>query len=476
MDQASPQAFGSLRSPAGIARLPNELLALIFRELVDVDRPRHVPVPRGDPPAPVARWLGWLHVTHVCRHWRRVALETATLWCKINLNVGHTWAHEMIIRSQRAPLAINYFAEYDVAGDNIRQDISGHISHISDLKITGYSEFFLNGLLPHLVEPAPILTSLSLSSQSRLSQFFTNLTGLYISVDAEGFADFGPSIVYPAMTELLDALDRMPHLEDLELLGILPASGLQGPLTSSRRSVLLPDLGTLQLSGPFLDCAALVLHHLEYPLTTAVKISCICDISLVHETDAIIPMITRYTQARRPRYVEVTTRENENDEPWVSVLTSLRTSADVYLPDLPGQFSMDWTHPDHEDDWTHALCLLRTFFEVAMLDDVHTLVVDGPVDDEQWRSIIGDSCVGATEVSVSWDGVPGLLSVLRAANAGTPANAFPNIRTLVISEGPSPSHQHEGPVWEEVMETLAEAKSAWYAYSDVRCQFVDAQS
>ncbi|TFY62076.1 hypothetical protein EVG20_g6832 [Dentipellis fragilis] len=476
-----PGVIENLRSPTSIADLPYELLTLIFRELAAVDRPKTVPSPCGNPP--VGRLLGWLHITHICRHWRQIALENATLWCKINVNFGHKWAHEMILRSRRAPLAIDYYVLNNAAGDDIRQDILEHISHISSLSIMGESESFLNGLLPRLVEPAPMLTSLTLESLmpvipsvapenifSRISPnlryldlinicipwtstVFTNLTELYVSIDIESFADFPPPIAYPSVTELLDALDRMPHLEDLQLLGMLPASGLQGPLTRSRRSVSLPELGILQLSGPVLNCAAL-LHHLEYPVTTGVKIFCICDVSLVHETDAITPMITRHTQAR-PRYVKVTMRENEYRDPCVSVLSSPWTPTDGHWPNPREQFSMSWTHPGHEHDWTHMLSLLRTFFEVAMLDNIHTLAADGPVDDEQWRSIIGDSCASATEVDVSCDGLVGLLSVLKAV---TPVNAFPNIRTLDIRE-PSLSHLHNVPALEEVMQTFAERKA-----------------
>ncbi|KAA1470778.1 hypothetical protein DENSPDRAFT_849793 [Dentipellis sp. KUC8613] len=486
MDQASVQALENFRSPSGIADLPNELLALIFRELAVVDRPKRVLVPNKDPPTGCL--LGWLHITHTCRHWRRVALETASLWSRIDVNFGHRWAHEMILRSQRVPLTIDCYVQPDVPSDRLRRDILEHISHISELNITGMTESFLNDLLPHLVEPAPMLTALSLDSSmsatgsiapedifSRVSPklryldlnnvcipwtstIFANLTELYVNIDVETFTGFPPPLAYPSMTELLDTLDKMPHLGDLWLYGMLPASRLQDSVTNSRRSVSLSELDALQLSGPLLNCSAL-LHHLEYPATASVKISCTCDLSLVQETDAIISIITRHTQGR-PRYIAVTTYATDYEEPFVSVLTSPWLPTEGHWSKPSGEFSIDWTHPGHERDWTHTLCLLRTFFAVAKLDNIHTLEVNGRVDDENWRSIIGEACANASEIIVLLEGLAGLLSVIKA---GTPIDAFPKLHTLILRKPFLSRHddlRHDDqPVLDQLKMTLVERKA-----------------
>lgn len=39
-------------------------------------------------------YMGWLHITHVSRLWREVALTTKSLWTEIILNLGLKYAEE----------------------------------------------------------------------------------------------------------------------------------------------------------------------------------------------------------------------------------------------------------------------------------------------------------------------------------------------------------------------------------------------
>lgn len=76
------------------ARLPNELLSLIFLELRDALCNVHHPGSRD------AEWTG---VTHVCHRWREVALGTPALWADVPGWLP-LWAEAAIIRSE--PLAL----------------------------------------------------------------------------------------------------------------------------------------------------------------------------------------------------------------------------------------------------------------------------------------------------------------------------------------------------------------------------------
>ncbi|KAI0277170.1 hypothetical protein BGY98DRAFT_900306, partial [Russula aff. rugulosa BPL654] len=80
-----------------ISVLPPEILARVFHLLV-----------RKEPPFCGRRKnLGWIRVTHVCRHWRQVALGDSSLWSKISGMLANTkWISEMLARAKNAPLDI----------------------------------------------------------------------------------------------------------------------------------------------------------------------------------------------------------------------------------------------------------------------------------------------------------------------------------------------------------------------------------
>jgi hypothetical protein len=57
-----------------ISLLPPEILARVFHLLVLKEPPFSGRRKRN---------LGWIRATHVCRHWRQVALDDSSLWAKI---------------------------------------------------------------------------------------------------------------------------------------------------------------------------------------------------------------------------------------------------------------------------------------------------------------------------------------------------------------------------------------------------------
>ncbi|KAA1473249.1 hypothetical protein DENSPDRAFT_744651, partial [Dentipellis sp. KUC8613] len=55
---------------------------------------------------PSRNGLGWIEVTHVCRHWRDAALQDHSLWSDITSILGPRWIHRMLDRAQFTPLSI----------------------------------------------------------------------------------------------------------------------------------------------------------------------------------------------------------------------------------------------------------------------------------------------------------------------------------------------------------------------------------
>ncbi|KAI0322112.1 hypothetical protein OF83DRAFT_1036610, partial [Amylostereum chailletii] len=97
-----------------IARLPPEVLAHVFLLLADME-PHFYPDPADfprltyrDESFELQPCFGWIRVTHVCFHWREVALAHAHLWSNVTFSLGPDWAQEFLQRSKQAPVLIDY--------------------------------------------------------------------------------------------------------------------------------------------------------------------------------------------------------------------------------------------------------------------------------------------------------------------------------------------------------------------------------
>ena len=74
--------------------------------------------------------IEWIGVTHVCKRWREVALDTPTLWTKIP--IGYTrchWGYEMLKRSKPASIEVSWTAPRKTRP----QPVSGNILQTSDM-------------------------------------------------------------------------------------------------------------------------------------------------------------------------------------------------------------------------------------------------------------------------------------------------------------------------------------------------------
>ena len=125
------------------ARLPPEVLSTIFRYLV---------VAGVYPTRPGHRNIHWIQVTHVCTHWRRVALDCPDLWTiDIPLSLPKL-AKEMLNRSKMAPLTIatTVFPEKCLHPKSINSTLADSMIRI---------QTFSNRAL---IKPAPLLKSFSI--------------------------------------------------------------------------------------------------------------------------------------------------------------------------------------------------------------------------------------------------------------------------------------------------------------------------
>ncbi|VDC06054.1 unnamed protein product [Peniophora sp. CBMAI 1063] len=148
-----------------IRRFTAEVLVQIFLWSVVVD-PVHLAAPR-DSPRPLPRDLyGWLNVTHVCRRWRRLAIDTPALWTDIHTTMGQSWVDAFLTRSKNLTVSFSNFINPSVVQDPYRlmadPILAEHIQrmHAITLLQPKYGK-------PHddLMQTLPALESLTIFSQ-----------------------------------------------------------------------------------------------------------------------------------------------------------------------------------------------------------------------------------------------------------------------------------------------------------------------
>jgi hypothetical protein len=217
-------------SLAPISRIPPEILATIFGHIVENKTSRKY-----------QKRPACLIVTHICRHWREVALECPSLWAFISWNSAR-WVGICLERSKKAPLVFLNTVKYNLARDSLQQALS-QLPRIKVLRLPLFSSD-VDRVLDYLSsQPAPLLQSFKFSVAgphrnlrtisdaifqgqapllrrlklincrfSPTSCIFSGLRILYVK-----------EVESTSISELLPALRRMPALEQLTLAKELPS-------------------------------------------------------------------------------------------------------------------------------------------------------------------------------------------------------------------------------------------------------------
>jgi hypothetical protein len=135
------------------ARLPPGVLSTIFESV------RHESATRIASPDRIR----WIKVTHVCTHWRRVALECPSLWADIPIS-NPSWVEEVLKRSKMAPLTlVARLPTYCSRGAKMIRIALTSMPRIQRLSLRDYGgKDELGPILAGVLSPAPLLESLSL--------------------------------------------------------------------------------------------------------------------------------------------------------------------------------------------------------------------------------------------------------------------------------------------------------------------------
>ncbi|KAI0794149.1 hypothetical protein C8Q74DRAFT_559995 [Fomes fomentarius] len=213
-----------LNSLTPICRLPSELLALVF--VTYVDDLHHTAYSR-------ARLMKtWITVTHVCRHWRAVALSTPRLWSYIYAS-NPSVCSELIVRSKSSPLFVDILLSHYDDDMSTVDLISGELPRIQQLVVAAPTRK-IQSLCGAIGRTMDQLQHLSLSS---LGDEFDDVLPKLPLITIEDFA--------PRLRRL--HLHRLPFVwTDLVFHAKLDSLDVNGRFEWDGMIPELPSIGTIQ--------------------------------------------------------------------------------------------------------------------------------------------------------------------------------------------------------------------------------------
>ncbi|RDB16627.1 hypothetical protein Hypma_002840 [Hypsizygus marmoreus] len=262
-----------------VSRLPPEILSAIFE--LNILCPGELN-------------MDLVRASHVCSHWRSVALSSPGLWSRIPLT-HQRWSQEMLARSKCWPLTIE--GSLNSLDQTALYHVLGHLSRIRRVSLCEplpprpLFSIRIEDASPSFTLRAPTLESFVLHTASTLrlpdnlfgrdaprlrhldlancsfswnSPIFHKLTTLKLSrahLDAQ-----------KTVEEVIFFLKRTTRLETLVLSAVLKPSSHDSSLLPEHIAHL-PYLSHLQIDADYISCARL-LNHLTHPATTHIKLVC----------------------------------------------------------------------------------------------------------------------------------------------------------------------------------------------------------
>jgi len=263
--------------------------------------------------------LGWIGVTHVCRHWRQVALDDSSLWARIRV-FSHRpqWFSEMLVRARNASLSI------DILGTPSPEVLSmfpTHISHTRELLLRSMTASPSLGVREICSSDAPALEHFELGISAADPVNFFQIAGTTLfngrAPKLRTFSLYQISIPWSLIPrgqltelkvntqrginhsdisspsdslQLIDLLTDSPDLEVLALEFCIPTMLSQ---VSRGQSINLPRLSRLCLGGSTASITNL-LKMLKLPSSASLHLQCISENSSTHPDHLILPLISAH--------------------------------------------------------------------------------------------------------------------------------------------------------------------------------------
>ena len=300
-------------SLAPISVLPPEVLARVFHFLS-----------LEEPPFSGKQELGWIRATHVCQHWRQVALGDSSLWARISgMPTKLELISEMLARARNAPLDIDIELDGTPVPELILLMLPPHLSHTRKLSLHVATLLYFDSFRDIYIQEAPSLEHFELESDTSpiiflelggttlfkgkaprlrtltLFQVFIpwaliprgQLTQLEITLVNEiSVKDFP---WHGNLNQLVDLLVNCPELEVLVLDACLP------PLLthfSCGQTIHLPHLSRLCLGGSSYRITNL-LTMLKIPSSTTLQLYCTSENDSTYNDHFLLPVVSAHLQS-----------------------------------------------------------------------------------------------------------------------------------------------------------------------------------
>lgn len=341
-------------------------------------------------------YQSWIVVTHVCRHWRKLALDCGPLWTNITLrNKG---AGEFLMRSKASPLLVNIHS-YSQEKLPFVKEVLREFPRIRKLSLnTSVSAW--EELAPYFNNVAPILEDLSLSfdtngrgdeprmitnnectadvirESSRLRALVLEHCSLnplspLLSTHMSSLTITNPPVQYPT-TDWLSSLLHMPDLQALTLGGAFT----RGPQLRLDQNVPLPRLNKLTLEGVSFEEELFFLSHLRFGNRV--------DVSLTsYVTDQSANPFGRFIQALREcRNTSAQQNCNEISLKYSPDGVSLKILADGGPKILLKLSNLDFLQENIER-WAMALAQLP-------LSQLRIFRTDYPMHQDFWHNVMSN--------------------------------------------------------------------------------------
>ncbi|KAG6830074.1 hypothetical protein H0H92_002364 [Tricholoma furcatifolium] len=181
-------------------QIPAEILATIFSEVVDST---------SENDGPYAEWIS--EVSHVCSHWREVALSTPRLWSTLHLDCP-TQSLEMLRRSKDTPLSVVLYGQmFQDAYNVLHQVLASHLHRIKNLTLGSEMYIHIAKYQYRQIRPNEFRELLRLLGQNNGP---LKLEQLILTTDpVEDFYHTGPPFLAIIQDDVITASPSLKHLE-----------------------------------------------------------------------------------------------------------------------------------------------------------------------------------------------------------------------------------------------------------------------
>ncbi|KAF8498172.1 hypothetical protein F5888DRAFT_1889297 [Russula emetica] len=452
-----------------ISLLPPEILARVFHLLV-----------LEEMPFSGKRNLGWIRVTHVCRHWRQVALDDSSLWARIGSTLmNKKWISEMLARAKNAPLDIEFNGVASSSRGALLR-IHPHLSRTRQFRFHILSMLHSDSVREMFSWEAPALEHFELEVSAHSPVTFRDLgENMLFKGHAPRLRTFSLSrVVIPwsliprgqltqlkiacpneeidysgELSQLIDLLVNCPALEILALESCLPSQLTE---FSHGRTIHLPHLSRLRLRGSTSRIMNM-LKMLKLPSSTTLHLDCISNITTIHNDSEglLLPVISAHFQSPTPaefKSLTVTIRRhmiNITASTFPSTLRNRETRN--FEGDIVGNAELvlsfdSLSKPGRSTDILEQACKMLPISNLEFISISPTNVID-----LNWVELF-NCCTNVTTVQAIGHGTSS--SLVRALTAPTVTNAGSS------KEGRNRKHDNRECTLVQPTKTVAHAHAA----------------